>query len=215
MSLYGFLYDFYWYHYPFSLERIIARKIRGYKIICDLGCGKGIFATHLKFINNPSLRYFGIDIFLPYLYAVKDQGAYHCLLQSDLRNLPIKDGSFDAVICVHTLEHLEKSAEYIRNFERVAKHKIIFVTPKGYVHNPSDETVHQKHLSGYGVDDFKNLGYTVKGFGCRPMRQCYKPGIMPLFLRPLFSVASLLATVITYHFPGLGADYLIAIKNTR
>lgn len=50
----------------------------------------------------------GIDIFRPYLEEVRRKGVYHDLILGDVRFLPFKEKSFDAVICMEVLEHLER-----------------------------------------------------------------------------------------------------------
>lgn len=209
-----FVYKIFWRYYPFSLERLISKEIANYKTILDIGCGDGGFITRVKNIkNNYLLSITGCDIYKPYLFSAKNLKTYNNLIQCDIRKLPFKNDCFDTVLCIMTIEHLEKNEKYINNFENLAKHKIIITTSKGYVYNPEEKAViYQRHLSGYTIDDFKNQGYIVRGLGCRIIcGKWYKEGKIPLIIRPVFSFISLLLTLITYYYPNL-AVHIICIK---
>lgn len=111
------------------------------------------------------------------------------------------------------IEHLEKVPEFVRNFENIARDKVIITTSNGYSYNPEEGVVHQRHLSGYSIEDFKKLGYRVRGMGgsrflCGNLYKEYK--IPPIF-RPAFSLLYLLSTALTYNHPEL-ADHLICVK---
>jgi SAM-dependent methyltransferase len=214
LKLVNFLYDFFWYCYPFSLERIISRELNDYQDICDLGCGDGGFAWRLKhFKKNIPSKISGCDIYAPYILASKERNVFHNLVRCDARNLPFKDNSFDVMMVIMVIEHLEKDLGFIRKFEKMARDKVIITTSNGYSYNPEEGVIHQRHLSGYSIEDFKKLGYRVRGMGgsrflCGDLYKEYK---IPLIFRPIFSFAYLFFTVFTYYRPEL-ADHLICVK---
>jgi hypothetical protein len=57
--------------------------------------------------------------------------------------------------------------------ENVAKKKIIIFTPNGFLRQDEyDGDKLQIHKSGWTVDEFKKLGYEVKGInGWKPLRK--------------------------------------------
>jgi len=61
----------------------------------------------------------------------------------DVRKLPFKQKSFDTVLCMEVIEHLEKeeAIRLIEDMEKIARKKIIITTPVGfwedYVHEDS------------------------------------------------------------------------------
>ncbi len=79
------------------------------------------------------LEVVGIDIFKSYLDEAKGKGVYQELILGDVRHLPLKDKSFDVVICMEVLEHLEKvdGEKLLGELERVAKRQVLLSTPVG------------------------------------------------------------------------------------
>lgn len=211
-----FVHKIFWRFYSFSLERIISGELIKCKTICDVGCGDGSFLSRIKLISdNDFTNLVGCDIYMPYLLTAKNDKVYNNLVRCDIRNLPLKSNQFDAVLVINVIEHLEKDDKYIESIEKLARDKIIFTTSKGYSHNPENGVIYQKHLSGHDIGDFKHRGYIVRGLGCRVIcGKWYKEGKIPFFIRPAFSLLSLLLTLVTYYHPKL-ADCLICIKQKR
>src|SRR3989344_8666272 len=54
-------------------------------------------------------------------------------IQGDGINLPFKDNSFDTVVSVATLEHIQKNkrSKFLEELKRVSKKKILIYTPYG------------------------------------------------------------------------------------
>ncbi len=93
--------------------------------ILDVGCGRGGL-INLLFSLNKYDRIIGFDWSweaLRYVQAVKIQG--------EITNLPFKDKSFDLVICMEVLEHLEDEnlERTILEIERISKKYIIITVP--------------------------------------------------------------------------------------
>ena len=82
----------------------------------DAGCGEGDI---LKKLYIPGKREgVGIDINLPPLPLPQVKG--------DLHHLPFKDSSFDIVLVVDVLHHLENPLKALKEFKRVTR-KYIFI----------------------------------------------------------------------------------------
>ena len=139
----------------------IDSSLEGLTSILDLGCGD----------NSPYLRYWiknnhnsiGVD-----LYANKYFSKNYKIIQKDVIDF-VKlqsDKSFDAVLALDIIEHFEKSDALflIKEIERIAKKKIIIVTPNGFwpgmLSGPG-----QTHLCGFTYDEFRKFGYQVWGGG--------------------------------------------------
>lgn len=92
---------------PFTVLNTVWRHIGPETgTILDVGCGKGEPAM---FINrNGGYFTIGLDAFDPYLKHCKTCGIHDTYIQADVRSLPFTDNSFDSVICLEVLEHLEK-----------------------------------------------------------------------------------------------------------
>jgi len=81
--------------------------------------------------------------------------------------LPFKENSFDPLICLNVVEHLQKERGItaLEELSRVA-HAVIVTTSVGFVEADADPlNPFQKHMSGWYSEDLKYLGYKVRGFG--------------------------------------------------
>ena len=80
-------------------------------------------------------RVSGVDGHAPSLIAAKEAG-YESVTNSDLMSYLAdqESASVDVVIALDVVEHFEKAAgfELIGEATRVARHKVIFMTPNGF-----------------------------------------------------------------------------------
>jgi hypothetical protein len=100
------------------------------------------------------------------LYGNKYSTKNYKLIQKDVidfvKSQPNK--SFDAVLALDIIEHFVKSDALflIKEIERIAKKKVIIVTPNGFwpgmLSGPG-----QVHLCGFAYDEFKKFGYKLWG----------------------------------------------------
>jgi hypothetical protein len=93
-------------------------------------------------------------------------------------------GTFDAVIALDVIEHLDKRAGFslLDAMESIARACVVVMTPNGFVHQSAEpHNPYQEHLSGWTVRDFLNRGYIVRGIrGWKPLRKEYaRPSIKP------------------------------------
>lgn len=77
-------------------------------------------------------------------------------IQLDCYHLPFPANSFAIVYCKHLLEHLEYPTKALREFERVAKKKVIVRVPdfRGYgLEDPDTE----RHYNTWSMNSFRNI----------------------------------------------------------
>ena len=94
--------------------------------IADLGCGTGLTSDLLLEKNNNVL---GLDFTLPLLKQAqkRHRGQKFKVAQGDITKLPFKDKSFDGIVCLDTLEHIESSAQALSEISRICKKDGLFL----------------------------------------------------------------------------------------
>lgn len=97
------------YFLPFSPDRgviwfFLNKKSRS---ILDVGCGIGRVMRAIN-LHNKSFFRVGVDIFLPYIKSCHREKIYDACVLADIRHLPFKKKTFDAVLCIQVIEHLPK-----------------------------------------------------------------------------------------------------------
>lgn len=127
-------------------KRFISRRAEKMAKIADLddestilevGCGTGIYSTHWV---KPSIKFYGLDISRGMLRraatkidSVSDKTLF---IEGDAEHLPFRDASFDAVLSVNSIEHLDDIPIALKEMKRVCREggKIVLSVPNG---NPS------------------------------------------------------------------------------
>jgi len=204
---------------PLTYHWIIAQQMKGFKSVLDVGCGDGDVMAILN--NDRKFNVTGIDLFKPFINRARKTGAYKKLLIGDIRDLEFNDGSFDVVLSSQVVEHLKKkeALRMIKEMERIAKKRVIIATVVGFlpfhpIDGDDDGNDLQEHKSGWEVDEFRKLGYTVFGQGSRMF---YREGgvirFLPSFLYPLGFGLSYILSPLNYFFPKKMAYLQIAVKN--
>lgn len=90
--------------------------------ILDIGAG---YSPYKFLLNNKITSYFGIDITEAHQFGYKNPD----VILYDGKNIPFKDGMFDAIICTEVLEHVQDFQYLINEIYRTAKECAnIFVT---------------------------------------------------------------------------------------
>jgi 2-polyprenyl-3-methyl-5-hydroxy-6-metoxy-1,4-benzoquinol methylase len=200
---------------PFTSLNTVWRHIDPKsKTILDVGSGKG---EPLQFINRKH-RYFavGLDAFEPYLKQCQKEGTYHSYVQADVRLLPFADNSFDSVLCLEVLEHLEREdgEKLLKEMERVATTQVILSTPVGnYKQDVFDGNPHQEHKYMWDPREMKAKGFRVKGIGLRNLSG--KAGVQSPHSRPvqwLVNILWVLTSPLTYFSPKMSGD-MVCIKS--
>ena len=194
---------------PFTALNTVWRMLdKESRSILDVGCGKG---EPMRFINRNKLFHtVGVDIFEQYMEACKEQQIHDEYLLCNICNLPFADKSFDIVLCMEVLEHLEKDegVKLLRHMDRIARKQVILTTPVGKHKQESfEDNPHQEHKYIWSSDEMQALGYKVIGVGLRDLGG--KAGIqspLPRLLRVFVNIIWVLSGPIVYCFPRLAGD---------
>lgn len=127
-------------------KRFIARRAEKMVKIADLdeestilevGCGTGIYTIYWV---NSSIKFYGLDISSGMLRRaiskIKSNSDKMLFVQGDAEHLPFTDASFNAVLSVNTIEHLDDIPETLKEMKRVCRDggKIVLSVPNA---NPS------------------------------------------------------------------------------
>ncbi|MCL0073611.1 class I SAM-dependent methyltransferase [Dehalococcoidia bacterium] len=152
---------------PFTCWHMVWRGIDNQaQSVLDIGCADGDL---MGFINNRKRFYtVGIDVYEPYLKVCKRAKTHNENILCDVRRLPFKDKSFDIVLFLETIEHLEREEglKVLQDIEGIARREVIISTPvafagqKAYGGNP-----HQEHRSFWNPIEMRQRGYQVRGIG--------------------------------------------------
>jgi len=145
-----------------TLNYCLKSELVDCQTVLDLGCGP---SSPIQFCKN--IKYsVGVEIFPQYLSESKKRHIHTKYLDKDFLKLKFAKNSFDAVIMIEVLEHLDKKdgLEIIKRASMWAKKKIIISTPNGYFPmDEVDQNLYQKHRSGWNVSELSKLKFKVRG----------------------------------------------------
>lgn len=195
-------------------HRMLQLELKGCESILDVGCGSNspLKAVKKKFYSE------GYDIHKPSVAESEKKKIHNKYKIGRIEEIEkhYNDKNFDAVIAIDVIEHLYKKdgLELLKKMEKIAKKKIIILTPNGFVHQDyGGENSFQQHKSGWVKGDLKKLGYKV--YGLRSFKFArgehasikLKPWIVWGFI--IFTTEPLL-----YFFPDF-SFHLFAIKSIK
>ena len=113
--------------------------------VLDLGCGPSSpvqYCIHLK-------RTVGVEVFTDYLELAKINKTHTEYLSANIFDLNFPENSFDAVVLIEVIEHMEKTDanRALALSEKWAKKKVILTTPNGFfkMDDAVDGNKFQKH----------------------------------------------------------------------
>jgi len=155
------------YHHPVisrifhTLVYCLKRELEDCDSVLDLGCGPD---SPIKYCG---VKYsVGVDAFRPYIEESKKKKIHNKYILGDITKVDFEPKSFDAVIMIDVLEHLEKEQgrKLLEKAEKWARKKIIINTPNGFIKQPSlDKNLYQEHKSGWSVSNLAKLGFKCRG----------------------------------------------------
>lgn len=203
----------------------LQRELKSWYSVLDLGCGPD---SPVQYCN---ISYgVGVDAFRPYIKASK-RGKIHAEhILSNISSLNLRSGSFDAVVLIEVLEHLDKKDGelLLQKMEAWGREKIIISCPNGYLPQASmSQNPFQVHRSGWSVDEMKRRGYKAYGMsGLRSLRkentslkmEDTKAIYSTIKFRPkiFWLIISELTQAIAYYFPELSFEvFYVKTKSSR
>jgi len=125
--------------------------------VLDVGCGAGGLAIRLAQAGH---RVTGMDVSEQALHIAREAGR-NAGLPIEWRagfaeQLPFPDKSFDYLVSAHTLEHVRDLAQTTAEFKRVARKKILILTPK---------QSYKRYMDNYHTQFFETSDRLSQAFG--------------------------------------------------
>lgn len=193
---------------------VLRYHLRNMRSVLDVGCGSNSPLAKVR----KSIYSVGIDAYAP---AIRESQKYNIHTAYKRGNVIALDRyfpkkSFDAVIALDLIEHLEKKdgKVLIEKMTRLARKIVIIMTPQGFVPQKATQgNEFQIHKSGWSIADFTGQGFTVYGIrGPRWIRGEYAT----IKYRPwiIWGLISTIAEPFLYFFPRF-AYQLFAVKIIR
>ena len=135
-----------------------AELIRG-KVVLDVACGSGYGSAFL--FDKGARIVVGGDIFVKAIEAAR---AYFArpgveFLVIDATRLPFADNSFEAIVSMETIEHVEQYKTYLSECRRVLKQGGVFICSTPYKWQGLPETTIRSpyHVHEFYLDEFQEL----------------------------------------------------------
>ena len=173
-------------HREYALDLL---KNRGVKTLLDVGCGTGPIYQLIKDTMEPTadmvttrprwdFEYKGTDYSQGMIEVCEREFPEGNWEVQDARNLTEPDSSWDAVFCMHTLDHLDDYKAAIASMARVAKKYVCIILWRSFVaegtnlndrntmgKEPGEEPWEDTHLQEYSrqvlEDEFEKNGLVI------------------------------------------------------
>lgn len=110
-----------------EVDRLVAST--NPKTVLDAGCGEGFGVDSLR-RRLPDAKITGVDQNENAVaYARERFGQHGTFRTGSLYKLPFSDRSFDTVLCIEVLEHLDEPLKAIQELKRVARGSVVVGVP--------------------------------------------------------------------------------------
>ncbi len=141
----------------------LRQAMDGCADVLDVGCGKTMNMRRLGVKHST-----GFDGYAPYLDEARQNNLHDAYVLGNVQDLEkhFKPGQFDTVLALDVIEHLpkEEGLKMMRSMEKIARRKVIFFTPSGFLPQTSyHDNALQEHLSGWEPAEMEGYGYQVMG----------------------------------------------------
>ena len=175
------------YYRIFGADGAIRSVLQPTDRVLDVGCSVGTGSVLLA--RRPT---FGVDIHLESLRRARSGGQRSPVTCADIVALPFADRSFEVVVALDVLEHLEADVGLLllAELRRVSARDVVLLTPSGFDPQPAEpDQPWMEHRSGWSAPQLEAEGFRVRGWG--GARQFRIPGSGGRFrLGPLGGVAA-------------------------
>ena len=191
---------------------VLKQELKDWESVLDLGYGPD---SPLQYCSNVQ-HSVGVEAFQPYLEESKKKQIHSEYVSKNIRDLDFEENSFDAVIMLEVIEHLEEQEglEVLKKLEKWARKKVIISTPNGFFpQKVVDNNPMKVHLSGWDIPKIKSFGFNrFKGLaGLKYLRAEIDHDTMgdDLFIsikyKPKFFwfIIATLSQILTYRLPNL------------
>ena len=118
--------------------------------LLDVGCGEGLSIQNIS-RKKQEFRTYGMDLSFLAVQLAKKLHNQSMFIQGNVINLPFKDESFQLVICLEVLEHLEKPEQGLRELSRVSGSYILISVPNEPYFQIAN-LIRGKNISRWGND---------------------------------------------------------------
>jgi SAM-dependent methyltransferase len=167
---------------PLILDAVVLPLIRGPRIL-DVGCGFGRWGALLTtnywetYLAEPGTRpsITGCDGHSPNVDLARQSGFYKEVLHITFPPLPFSSDSFETVLVLDVLEHLdyENGGKLVDEAKRIASRRVVLSTPNWPALRGGHATITgwndlEAHLSYWSRSSLRRLGFRLYGAGWRP-----------------------------------------------
>jgi len=193
-----------------TVQRLLDKKGQS---LLDVGCGDGRMIRAL--LKNKEVFTIGVDIDAQSLRRCREHGTHDGYILCDVRRLPLKGKSFDIVLSVEVLEHLEKEdgQKSVKAWEETARRQVVITTPVGVCEVQAlNGSSYDEHKAAWYPDELKKLGYKIRGHGlsCLYGDRGWFSRATKLVM-PFLYILSVLVGPFVYFFPAL-AGRMVCMK---
>ena len=115
------------YNFNSQLKKII--KELNFTSLLDAGCGEGVTIKLLEeYLQN--INCVGIDLDETHIQMSKENAPFCKYKIGNIYNLPFNKESFEIVMCLEVLEHLEKPDTALQELHRLSSKYVIISVPR-------------------------------------------------------------------------------------
>jgi len=213
------------YHLPFitniipTTVSLLKRELSDCKTVLDLGCGPN---SPLQYCEGITYSV-GVDVYPPYLETARKKQIHSEYVTGLILDMDFKARSFDVVILIDVLEHIDKINGHLllQRIEKWAKKKVVIITPNGFISQSGyDKNIFQKHLSGWSYEELIKKDFAIRGLAgykflrkgrTEDTRESDLSTSMRFHPKLLWFIIATLSQAYTYYFPSL-AFSLFCVK---